>query len=144
MPAYPADMIGIDRWVRWQLIDGRKVPLQVSGRYASSTDSGTWSSYREASRAKVGDGLGFVLDGDGFGCFDLDDVLVDGDLLPAARKFLDEHESWLVEISPSGKGLHVWVYADSQAGWVRDIDGIKVEFYTRGRYMTMTGVKFQQ
>ncbi|WP_334152985.1 hypothetical protein [Microbacterium sp.] len=143
-PAYTSDLIGLDRWVRWALVDGKKKPLTIDGWAASSTNADTWSSYLEAKRSSIGTGLGFVLAGDGIGCYDLDHVIVDGELMPAAQRFLDQHPGWLVEISPSGEGLHVWVYAESQPGWRRAIDGISVEFYTRGRYMTMTGDRYQQ
>ena len=143
-PPFPADLIGLDRWVRWAHVDGKKMPLTLAGSAASSTDSSTWVGYRSAAASKVGEGLGFVLDGDGIGCYDLDDVIVDGELVPAAQAFLEQHPGWFVEVSPSGSGLHIWVDADSQPGWRKTIDGISVEFYTRGRYMTMTGVSYPQ
>ena len=42
-----------------------KVPITAQGNSASSTNPITWTDYQTASAAKVGDGLGFVLNGDG-------------------------------------------------------------------------------
>src|SRR5690349_1159463 len=68
----PAEMTSRPRWVRRT---AKKVPLTTAGRAASSTDPGTWSSYRQARASKVGVGVGFVLDGDGVVCIDIDHCL---------------------------------------------------------------------
>lgn len=91
-----------------------------------------------ARASKVGHGLGFVL-GEGVGCIDLDGVLVDGGLVPAAVDLLASLPKTWVEISPSGKGLHVWGLLPEGPGRVMVRDGISVERYSRGRYITVTG-----
>lgn len=142
----PSELTSRPRWVRWelQLRRGRmtKRPVTAWGTAASSTDPETWVSFGEAQASDVGHGVGFVLDGDGIACFDLDHVLHDGVLDPAARQFIDAHEHFYVEVSPSGDGLHVWTHAPSQRGWRKTINGVSVEFYTRGRFMTVTGRRF--
>lgn len=88
--------------------------------------------------------MGFVLNGDGISCIDLDGVLQDGVLDPRAKKLLNEVDPFYVEVSPSGNGLHAWVRESSPLGhpvFVRG-DGLKVEWYSSGRYMTMTGNVF--
>lgn len=136
----PKRMTRLRRWVRH---DADKRPRCAWGGAASSTDPNTWALHGEALESTEGVGLGFVLAGDGIGCYDLDDVLVDGVLVPAAREFLAEHPGWLVETSPSGRGIHIWVDADPQPGWNRVIDDLRVEFYTRDRYITVTGNKYR-
>lgn len=123
-----------------------KIPLTVSGKAASSTDEQTWSAYSTARNSSVGDGLGFVLNGDGISCIDLDDVLIDGVLDPRARNLLESVDSFYVEVSPSGNGMHIWTREPSPSG--RQVytqeDGLKVEWYSTGRYMTMTGNVFSK
>lgn len=122
-----------------------KIPLTVAGKPASSTDEQTWSAYSTAKNSSVGNGLGFVLNGDGISCIDLDDVLADGILDPRAEKLLDEVDPFYTEVSPSGNGIHAWVRQSSPNGhpvFTRH-DGLKVEWYSTGRYMTMTGVEYQ-
>ncbi|TFD58023.1 DNA primase [Cryobacterium sp. Hh7] len=132
----PSELTSHDRWIRRS---AEKVPLQLDGRAASSTRSSTWSSFKAASASTVGAGLGFVLNGDGIGCYDLDHCMVGGKLTPTAAAFIASHPGFYSEVSPSGDGVHIWVHAEGQRGSKRVIDGLNVEFYTRGRYITITG-----
>lgn len=119
--------------------------MTVSGLNASSTDPETWSSYSEAKSSCVGEGIGFVLNGDGIACVDLDGVLSDGVLDPRAESLLASLDSFYVEISPSGRGVHAWVRGGSPSGrkvYTQD-DGLKVEWYSDGRYITVTGVEYK-
>ena len=144
----PAELRERDRWVRWSLrrrgTGAAKVPVTVAGRNASTVDPSTWTTYADAAASTVGDGAGFVLNGDGLACIDLDGVL-DGDRLdPRASALLAEVDPFLVERSPSGRGLHAWVRHGSPTGrsvYTRP-DGLRVEWYTDGRYMTVTGDRF--
>jgi primase-polymerase (primpol)-like protein len=120
----------------------RKVPLTTTGRAASSTNPGTWSTYSEAAASKAGVGVGFVLNGDGLACLDLDHCLVDGKPTPAARRFLYKLPRTYIEVSPSGEGLHVWGRAAVPTGRRVVVDGLSVEVYGTGRYMTVTGKAF--
>jgi len=116
-----------------------KRPITVDGRPASSTNPATWSTYSEAARSKAGDGLGYVL-GDGIGCLDLDNCLDErGRPNEVARRILDRVPDAYVEISPSGRGLHVWGRAPEQPG--RRHRGYEV--YSVGRYITVTGRVYQ-
>jgi hypothetical protein len=86
-PRIPVELQGLPRWVRWS---SRQVPLTVDGRVASSTDPGTWSSYAKARRSTAGAGLGFVLNGDGIVCLDLDRCISEsGALSEGAATLLD-------------------------------------------------------
>lgn len=134
-PQIPADLTKRDRWVRHT----RKRPITVEGRPASSTSSMTWTTYAEAKRSTVGDGIGFVL-GDGIACLDLDNCLdAKGRPNALARSVLARLPGAYVEVSPSGRGLHVWGYAAEQPGRVRD----GIEAYSVGRYVTVTGNVYQ-
>jgi primase-polymerase (primpol)-like protein len=120
----------------------RKVPLTTTGRAASSTNPGTWTTYSEAAASKAGVGVGFVLNGDGLACLDLDHCLEDGKPTPAARRFLYKLPRTYIEVSPSGTGLHVWGFAEVPTGRHVTVDGLSVEVYGRGRYLTVTGEPF--
>jgi primase-polymerase (primpol)-like protein len=124
-----------DRWIR----HAAKVPKTVHGRAASSTDPATWSTFDQALASHVGDGLGFVLAGDGIACIDLDHCLEGGDLADWAREVLGLAGPTYVEVSPSGTGLHIFGKGVVGKGHRRD----GVECYDRGRYMTITGRRFE-
>lgn len=134
----PAELTSRPRWVRRT---ERKVPVTAGGTVASSTDPSTWSRYRDAARSTAGVGLGFVLDGDGIVCLDLDHCLDDGTVAGWAQNVLAAAGGTWVEVSPSGRGLHVW-------GRGRLPDGVgrrlrlgagTVEVYATGRYIAVTG-----
>jgi primase-polymerase (primpol)-like protein len=110
---------------------------------ASSTNARTWSTYKNATEAVAGVGLGFVLsDVDDVVCLDLDHCLnlLTGRLAPWAAAILRDAGATYVEVSPSGDGLHIWGRADVRHGRrIRRPEGTAVEIYSTGRYITMTG-----
>lgn len=136
----PLQLTSRDRWVRFR---ADKKPLTVDGLAASSTDPQTWAKYSAARASSAGVGLGFVL-GDGIGCLDLDHCLVDGVPTAAAAAFLAKYLHHHIEVSPSGDGLHIWGLRDKLPGTKRTIDGVSVETYSTGRYITVTGNVFQR
>lgn len=132
--------------MRWKLKDRNgkqtKVPLQLNGRNASSTNPDTWCSFDAAKDSLVGTGLGFAL-GHGVGCYDLDDALVEGELEPWAAEFAESISERVIfsEVSQSGGGVHIFVEAPEGPGRVIR-DGRKIEFYSAGRFIAMTGKAF--
>jgi primase-polymerase (primpol)-like protein len=140
-PVFPVELLELSRWIR-RSVD--KIPLQVSGRNASSTAPKTWSSYAAASSSSVGAGLGFVLNGDGIVCVDLDHCLGESSVVAGwARQIVDSIPGTFVEVSPSGDGLHVWGRSSFAGGRRFTVDGGGVEIYSTARYLTMTGRKFR-
>lgn len=119
---------------RWVLHDRRKMPRQVSNAPASSTNPATWTTYDVARAGARGRGLGFVLNGDGVACIDLDHCLSGGRLEPWASDIVDRAGRTYIEVSPSGTGLHIWGKASVGRG--RRMDGVEV--YDRARYVTIT------
>lgn len=138
--ALPAELTSRPRWVRYS---PSKVPLQTGARRAaSSTDPRTWSDYATVRRSKVGVGYGFVLNGDGIVCLDLDDCLVDGVPADWAMRLLEQLPATYIEISPSGNGLHVWGRGAVGRGRRLRFGKAKVEVYGTGRYITVTGRRY--
>ena len=122
------------RWVRHV----RKRPVTISGAPASTTSPKTWATFSEANSSKVGDGLGFVLGG-GVGCLDFDNVIDDaGQVDPRVVELVGALPKTWVEISPSGRGLHVWGMIPEAPGRVFYRDGLRIERYSRARYITVT------
>lgn len=137
----PTELTRRPRWVRRS---ARKVPLTVEGEPASSTDPETWTRYADAARSTTGAGLGFVLDGDGVVCLDLDHCLTpDGAVAGWAQNILDAAGPTWVEISTGGDGLHVWGLGKLPHGRRIPLDGGgAVELYGTGRYIAVTGRTF--
>lgn len=134
--AFPDAMTSVDRWIRHRA----KVPLTVRNYGASSTNPATWSTFDVANSSSVGDGLGFVLTGDGIACIDLDHCIVDGVLQDWAQDIVAQCRGTYIEVSMSGTGLHIFGYATVGTGRRRD----GVEVYDRGRYIAVTGRRWRR
>lgn len=140
--AIPAVMRDADRWVSWKPVSrgGRwtKMPIQTNGRAASSRDEQTWTDYGSVQALKR---KGWVL-GAGIGCIDLDGCLIDGVLAGWAREVIEAHReaAVLVEVSPSGNGVHIFLPMEPGKGTVIR-DGRSIEVYPpeSGRYICVTG-----
>ena len=139
--ALPKELTSRHRWVRR---DERKAPRTVGGGFASVSAPATWSAYAEAAASKAGVGLGYVLaGGDGIVCVDLDHCLDDGRLAPWARAILDSCPASYTEVSPGGDGLHIWGRGELERGRRIRRDGAAIEVYGQGRYVAMTGARFE-
>ncbi|WP_030670662.1 bifunctional DNA primase/polymerase [Streptomyces rimosus] len=135
--ALPTELTSRPRWVRRT---AAKVPVTTCGGAASSTDPATWTSHRRAAASKAGAGLGFVLDGDGIVCVDLDHCLAgEGELAAWARRIVDLAPGCWIERSASGDGLHIWGRGRLERGRRLSVDGGSVELYADGRYIAVTG-----
>lgn len=118
-----------------------KAPLTPDGSPASSTDPGTWSRYEAVQFLPR---KGFVLNGDGLICLDLDHCLLDGRLLRDPAALLERLPTTYIEVSPSGDGLHVWLRGDLSRDGVHRMHGVRVEAYSSRRYITVTGRRWQR
>jgi AAA domain len=138
----PNELKDLDRWVVWR--EG-KIPYDakyVNSR-ASSTNPDTWSSFEAATTAyEESDealGIGFVLNGDGLVGVDIDHVVTDGVVEPAAVELLDQLGAAYISLSPSGHGLRAFGYATPLLqGCKGHYEGIAVELYSSQRYLTIT------
>lgn len=79
----------------------------------------------------------------GVGPVDLDDALDgEGMLLPRTEALLVGCPPTFLEVSPSDRGLHVWGHGVVGRGRSMPWGAGRVEVYDRGRYMTVTGVRY--
>lgn len=139
-PALPKEMTSRARWMRREK---SKRPVTLDRKPASSTNPETWCSFKAAEASKVGAGLGFVL-GDGIGCIDLDHCFIDGELADWARLIVDRCPPTFMEVSQSGDGLHIFGLLPEGPGRNIRRDGTNVEFYSVGRYIAVTGNRFDK
>lgn len=148
----PVELRELSQWICWRFAerDGKETKLPVSpetGLRVDVTDAAKWVSFERAvDRAGVRndiDGIGFAFrDGGGLVGIDLDDCLTDGQLSEFARGVVQRFHGTYAEVSPSGRGLKLWVrgevpVAPDETG--RKIPKRGLEVYCRGRYFTVTG-----
>ncbi len=147
----PLELRKVPRWVMWSFVevgDGdkkrwAKMPLQITGRYASSTDPKTWTDFlsvEQAYNTHKFDGIGFV--------FSHDDDLVGIDLddcydhhtdrfINAAMQQLASNVDGYMEISPSGTGVKIFTRSNPFAAHTDHAIGF--EAYANSRFFTVTG-----
>lgn len=141
----PDELLDRAQWVGWQKQtrggDETKVPLDVTGGYASATDAATWTTFDEAlAYATDGpaDGVGYV--------FSDDDPIVGVDLDKCRNSETGATEAWAqeiidrldsyTEVSPSGTGYHILVQGSLLPDGNRTGN---LELYEHARFFTMTG-----
>lgn len=148
----PVELKKIPRWVLWRETEigeapnnrMAKLPFQVSGHKASSTNPNNWSDFftvEDAYQKGNYSGVGFVfVEDDNLVGIDLDDVrdIDSGELTPFAQNIVDNVIGYS-EVSPSGTGLKIFTRGDFEFAHV-DHD-LGFEAYSKGRYFTVTGNK---
>jgi RecA-family ATPase len=141
---------------RWENRDGKatKPPIAADGRYADSSNPGTWmelGSAMEAAQKHQLDGIGFELDAerDGIVGIDLDGCRYadTGEIKDWATKIIRSLRSY-AEVSPSGTGVKIFCRAEPVPklsvnkrvlGKANGMKAPAVEIYTKGRYFCLTG-----
>jgi putative DNA primase/helicase len=149
--ALPVDLTATDQWVLWarESRDGKptKVPYQTNGERAESNNPRTWAPYqvvlnvwREAPERYAGIGFVFGPD-DPYAGIDLDNCLDDqGNIKPWAKPILDRFANTYIEISPSGRGVKIFLRARlDTTGRAAKYDDGRIEVYDRKRFFTVTG-----
>lgn len=119
---------------QWVTASDDKIPRNPrTGQNADPTDPATWGTYEEACRVGARH-IGYVLaPDDPYSAIDLDAPLTDQQR-DRHSQILEAAESY-AEVSQSGNGVHIFVKGKIPNGVRRD----KVEVYSAGRYMIMTG-----
>ncbi len=147
----PIELRKVPRWVMWSFVevgDGdnkrwAKMPLQTTGRSASSTNPATWTDFMSVEQAyntDKFDGVGFV--------FSHDDDLVGIDLddcydhhtnrfINAAMQHLADRVEGYMEVSPSGTGVKIFTRSNPFASHADHSIGF--EAYANSRFFTVTG-----
>lgn len=145
----PKELTDLDQWIVFENRNGRdKVPRSARRGPAKVNDPSTWSDYETAKRAyerRGCQGIGFATSlADGLALLDFDDVVRDGRIPRNVSRWLKRFDSY-VEVSPSGRGLHVIARGqlidlpDDRTGWISDESGIRAEIYHDRRYFSITG-----
>ena len=130
----PNNLKSRNTWVLWKWYNLKKVPYSpYTFKAASVTNCHDWSSYDFANSRKASfDGLGLVLDGtENLIAIDLDRTSV-----AEAQELITKLNSY-TEITVSGKGLRIFVYADNPLAQGNRKGNIEV--YRDKRYLTFSG-----
>lgn len=122
--------------------DGNKLPANANGQVVSAFDTENWMSY-EAATAKateLGMMVGFVLtEKDPYFCLDIDNCLApDGaSWSPLATELCQSLHGCFVELSVSGRGLHIWGRYDRIAPHKAKNTKLGIELYSSKRFICL-------
>lgn len=131
------------RWVSWKLETRKgkttKLPYQLDGNLASSTDPKTWTTYAEIKKKL--DNVGIVLSDGLLLCVDMDKILKDGKIQHEKKEMIAEFilsaDSY-TEVSQSGTGLHFFFELTEKFDLIAN-KSEPFEIYVSGRYIAVTG-----
>ncbi|MEJ7805347.1 MAG: AAA family ATPase [Telluria sp.] len=146
----PQALSDMNRWIVWRAegppgAKPTKIPYNptLQNSRASVSDPYTWGTFEQAMAAYDEGGytgVAIVLDGSGLVGIDLDGCVVNGVINPASRGFMDAVGATYIELSPSGTGLRAFGFAENLPSGLNSVyNGLKVEMYSSGRYLTVTG-----
>jgi primase-polymerase (primpol)-like protein len=145
----PEALRDLPRWACWRYEgeNGKPSFIPSTDRYASPTDPKTWGALTRAWNARDRyDGLSFALDErDGLVGIDLDDCRDDssGAIQPWALEIVRSLDSY-TEVTPSGKGLRVFVRGHIPVNHRKKIDGGEIEVYSKSKFLSVTGHRLEE
>ena len=148
----PATLRALKQWVCWKTANKKngkidKLPIDPkTGKLAKSNDQNTWASFEEtveywlAHKGMIA-GIGFVFTHEDSYCgIDLDYCVTDGELESWAQRILKKLDTY-TEVSPSGAGVHAILKIKGELP--RSKRKGHVEFYSSGRFFTVTGNRLE-
>ena len=149
----PDSLVELDQCIVWRYEqrDGgkpTKVPYQINGSRASTTDPKTWCSFDEALKTWQQDD---PRAGPASASFSPPPIhfsestwttvsTTDGRLKPWAQPIMERFSDSYAEISPSGSGIKIWAKGKLPGGGTAfPLGDGRVEIYGQARYFTVTG-----
>lgn len=137
----PEEMKELKRFVGWRKeeLEGKvaKLPFSlIDGQASNWNKPNRWLNLEEAKYENSP--LGFVLvEEDKIVCIDLDKAIMDGKLSAMAEEVVKDFVGSHMEISQSGKGLHIFARGNLENNLNLSSKGI--EIYKNNRYIALTG-----
>ncbi|WP_373483310.1 AAA family ATPase [Acetobacterium sp.] len=131
----PEDLKNLPHWV----LRKGKMPVNPNTGYgAKAGEASTWGTFEQClAMVKDYDGIGFEFNDNSIVGIDIDHCIDEIGLLSKEARSIVERLNSYTEISPSGTGLHIFVYGDiPEKGRKHTEKG--VEIYKSGRYFTVT------
>ena len=117
-----------------------RMPPRGSGGHISPEYRTSFAEAAAAMASGRGDGIGFVFtENDPFWFLDIDNALqADGTWSPLAHELCQRLAGAAVEVSQSGRGLHIIGSGVAPPHGCRNVP-LGLEFYTEGRFVALTG-----
>ena len=134
-------VITAPQYIIYKIIDDKKIPLSpITGCKISVKDRRHWMTYDSALQAVTAwgaDGVGFII-AEPYWFLDIDHCLVNDDWSDFAVELLAQFRGAAVEVSHSGKGLHIFGRGIAPPHGCKNRK-LGIEFYTENRFAALTG-----
>lgn len=137
----PEEMKNLKRFVGWRKeeLNGKvaKLPFSlIDGKANEWNQLERWIDFNEAKTKNKP--LGFVLvEEDRIVCIDLDHAIQGGKLTPMAKEVVENFAGTYMEISQSGRGIHI--FAKGTIPNNLNLSSRGIEIYKNNRYIALTG-----
>ena len=137
----PGEMKVLKRFVGWKRENlGEKVaklPFSLlDGKAKDWNREDRWVDFKNIEN--INNPIGFILvEEDNIVCIDLDNAIVNGQLSSMAEEIIKEFSGTYMEISQSGKGLHIFARGNLENNLNLSSNGI--EIYKNNRHIVLTG-----
>ena len=137
----PEEMKKLKRFVGWRKeeLNGKVAKLPFSLIDGKANDWNQLERWITFSKAKtMNEPLGFVLmEEDRIICIDLDNAIQEGKLTPMAKEVVESFAGTYMEVSQSGRGIHIFAYGIIPNNLNLSSKGL--EIYKNKRYIALTG-----
>jgi predicted P-loop ATPase len=141
--AIPQELKNHPKWMVWKTEpkpnkpnELGKVPYNLKGYRASKSDPKNWLTFDQAKTAYESggfDGIGVVINrSDSLVCIDIDDI----EDISKAPDFINQSYT---ELSPSEKGLHLWVRGQKPEWVGTKQNGLEIYGNEKESFLTVTG-----
>ncbi len=137
----PEEMKELKRFVGWRKeeLEGKVAKLPFSlldGKAKDWNREDRWVDFKNIEN--INNPIGFILvEEDNIVCIDLDNAIVNGQLSSMAEEVVKDFVGSYMEISQSGKGLHIFARGNLENDLNLSSKGI--EIYKNNRYIALTG-----
>ena len=143
MSLLPPPLHALTKYRQFIIYDiNTKLPIDYrTGKPSDAHNPEMWLDYMTCSGYVHGHyGLGFVFtENDPFFFLDIDKCLVNGQWSELALELLGSFNGAGVEVSKSGKGLHIIAQGNCPPHSCKNVQ-LGIELYTEGRYCALTGL----
>ena len=150
----PKELKDLPNWLMWKAQhkdNGKigKIPYYIEngkpkggGQDNADVCMNFKTAFEQAKKFKF-NGVGFVFDGKGIVGIDIDDCIINGKFTDEVIKIIEKFKDTYIEISQSGKGIHIFILDNEVAKGYRLETGQHrkgvYEIYEINRYFAITG-----
>ena len=141
-------LAAIPQWILVKLVplpDGRtdKIPLSyLTAQACNAHEAANWTTYEAAAQLAAAWGPAFTVGlvitaADDLFCIDIDGAATPAGWSPLSQQIVAALPGCMIEVSQSGRGLHVWGRYPNPPPHIKKRIDLHIEAYTEGRFIAI-------